>query len=272
MHAQGLGLPLTEARMLLLHVLGRATHDRAWLVTHDGDELPPDVASRFELLLHRRLQGEPMAYLTGHKPFYGLDLTVDARVLDPRDDTETLVDWALDLCPSEPRATPWRLLDLGTGSGAIALALAHERPEAEVTAIDRSPDALAVARSNAQRLNLPLRLVEGNWFAPVSGEHFDLVVSNPPYIRENDPHLQALAHEPHGALVSGADGLADIRQLIDHAPDHLLPGGWLLLEHGWDQAAAVRDLLVSAGFERVQSRQDLAGIERCSGGQRPVTG
>lgn len=268
-YAQGLGLPLSEARMLLLHVLERPTHDRAWLVTHDGDDVPTEAAGRFEQMLHRRLQGEPMAYLTGHKPFYGLDLAVDARVLDPRDDTETLVDWALELCPPEPRATRWRLIDLGTGSGAIALALAQQRPAAKVTAIDRSTDALAVAASNAQRLNLPLRLLEGSWFAPVGGEQFDLIVSNPPYIREDDPHLQALTHEPHGALVSGADGLADIRQLIAQAPDYLVPGGWLLLEHGWDQAVTVRELLASAGFERVQSRQDLAGIERCSGGQRP---
>ena len=257
--------------MLLLHVLERPTHDRAWLVTHDGDDLPADEATRFEQLMSRRLAGEPMAYLTGRKPFYGLDLAVDARVLDPRDDTETLVDWALDICPPEPRETPWRLLDLGTGSGAIALALARQRPAAEVTAIDRSPDALAVASANALRLHLPLRLLEGSWFAPVSGEQFDLIVSNPPYIREDDPHLQALTHEPRAALVSGADGLSDIRLLIAQAPEHLMPGGWLLLEHGWDQAAAVRELLVSAGFEQVQSRQDLAGIERCSGGQRPPT-
>ncbi|WP_423457033.1 peptide chain release factor N(5)-glutamine methyltransferase [Ottowia sp. VDI28] len=266
-HAQTLGLPRAEAGMLLLHVLGRPLHERAWLVAHDSDALPPDISARFETLLSRRMNGEPIAYLTGRKPFYGLDLAVDARVLDPRDDTETLVDWALDLCSPAPRSVPWRLLDLGTGSGAIALALCSQRPAAEVTAIDRSEDALAVAAANARQLNLPLRLLAGNWFAPVQGERFDLIASNPPYIAESDPHLPALIHEPRAALVSGPDGLADIRHLIAHAPAHLLPGGWLLLEHGWDQAGAVRALLAANGFGQVQSRCDLAGIERCSGGR-----
>lgn len=253
--------------MLLLHVLGRALHERAWLVAHDGDPMPPEASVQFGMLVRRRLAGEPVAYLTGHKPFYGLDLAVDARVLDPRDDTETLVDWALALSPPGPRPVPWRLLDLGTGSGAIALALCSQRPAAEVTAIDRSEDALAVAAANARQLALPLRLLTGDWFAPVQGERFHLIVSNPPYIAESDPHLPALVHEPRAALVSGPDGLADLRHLAAHAPAHLLPGGWLLLEHGWDQAEAVRALLAAAGFEHVQSRRDLAGIERCSGGQ-----
>ena len=253
--------------MLLLHTLQRPLHERAWLIAHDGDTLHPDKARRFEELVHRRLAGEPVAYLTGRKPFYGLDLAVDARVLDPRDDTETLVDWALALCPPSPRAEPSRLLDLGTGSGAIALALSSQRPEAQVTAIDRSEDALAVAASNAERLQLPIRLLAGHWFTPIQDEQFDLIVSNPPYIAENDPHLPTLTHEPLSALVSGPDGLADIRQLIMEAPAHLFPGGWLLLEHGWDQAEAVRALLSSRGFEEVQSRRDLAGVERCSGGR-----
>ncbi|MGB3068042.1 MAG: peptide chain release factor N(5)-glutamine methyltransferase [Ottowia sp.] len=266
-HAQTLGLPRTEAGMLLLHVLERPLHERAWLVAHDSDTLPPDLSARFEALLSRRMNGEPIAYLTGCKPFYGLDLAVDARVLDPRDDTETLVDWALDLCSPATRSVPWRLLDLGTGSGAIALALRSQRPSADVTAVDRSEEALAVATANARQLNLPLRLLAGDWFAPVQDERFDLIVSNPPYIAESDPHLPALVHEPRAALVSGPDGLADIRHLIAHAPAHLLPGGWLLLEHGWDQAEAVRALLAAAGFEQVQSKHDLAGIERCSGGR-----
>lgn len=269
LHAEAFGLPRAEARMLLLQTLGRALHERAWLVAHDGDTLPPEASAQFEILVRRRLAGEPVAYLTGHKPFYGLDLAVDARVLDPRDDTETLVDWALAICPPGPRPVPWRLLDLGTGSGAIALALCSQRPAAEVTAIDHSEDALAVATANARQLSLPLRLLAGDWFAPVQGERFDLIVSNPPYIAESDPHLPSLVHEPRDALVSGPDGLTDIRHLIAHAPAHLRPGGWLLLEHGWDQAEAVRALLVAAGFEHVQSRRDLAGIERCSGGTLP---
>ena len=257
------GLPRLEAQMLLLHTLGRPAHDRAWLLAHDADPLPPDAAARVQALAARRLAGEPVAYLTGEKHFHGLRLHVDARVLDPRDDTETLVDWALDLLPA---GAPCRVLDLGTGSGAIALAIAHQRPHARVTAVDASADALAVARGNAARLRLALDLRHCDWWAPVAGERFDLVASNPPYIAEGDAHLPALAHEPRQALVSGADGLDDIRRIVAAAPAHLAPGGWLLLEHGWDQAAAVRGLLAAAGFTQVQSRRDLGGVERCSGG------
>ncbi|MDO5289713.1 MAG: peptide chain release factor N(5)-glutamine methyltransferase [Pseudomonadota bacterium] len=260
------GLPRLEAQMLLLHVLGQPTHARAWLLAHDDRPLPADTAPRLHALAARRLAGEPLAYLTGEKAFHGLTLHVDARVLDPRDDTETLVDWALALLPAE---APARVLDLGTGSGAIALALAHQRPQAQVTAVDASADALAVARANAQRLGLRLHLCQGDWFAPLRGQVFSLIVSNPPYIAEDDAHLPALAHEPRAALVSGADGLHDIRRIVADAPAHLAPGGWLLLEHGWDQAAAVRALLHAAGFAQVQSRRDLAGIERCTGGQAP---
>ena len=250
--------------MLLLHVLGRATHDRAWLIAHDGDALPPGAAARFDALCARRLHGEPVAYLTGTKAFHGLTLQVDARVLDPRDDTETLVDWALDVLPTE---RPARVLDLGTGSGAIALALAAARTHASVWAVDASADALAVAQANGQRLGLAVNWRHGHWLAPVAGQRFDLIVSNPPYIAEDDPHLAALAHEPRAALASGPDGLRDLRAIIAAARAHLAPGGWLLLEHGHDQAAAVRALLRAAGLGHVQSRRDLAGIERCSGGQ-----
>ena len=257
------GLPRLEAQMLLLHALGQPPQARAWLLAHDDDALPADAATRLHALATRRLAGEPMAYLTGEKHFHGLRLRVDARVLDPRDDTETLVDWALALLPAD---APRRVLDLGTGSGAIALAIAHARPQARVTAVDASADALTVARANAGRLGLAVTLHHGDWLAPVAGEVFDLIVSNPPYIAEGDAHLPALAHEPRSALVSGADGLDDLRRIVATAPAHLAPGGWLLLEHGWDQAAAVRALLTDAGFTQVQSRRDLAGIERCSGG------
>jgi len=257
------GLPRLEAQMLLLHALGQPPQARAWLLAHDDAALPADAATRLHALATRRLAGEPMAYLTGEKHFHGLRLQVDARVLDPRDDTETLVDWALALLPAD---APRRVLDLGTGSGAIALAIAHARPQARVTAVDASADALTVARANAGRLGLAVTLHHGDWLAPVAGEVFDLIVSNPPYIAEGDAHLPALAHEPRAALVSGADGLDDLRRIVATAPAHLAPGGWLLLEHGWDQAAAVRALLADAGFAQVQSRRDLAGIERCSGG------
>ncbi len=258
------GLARIDAQMLLLHTLGRATGDRAWLITHDTDTLDPAVQERFEALYQRRLAGEPVAYLTGTKAFYGLELQVDARVLDPRPDTETLVDWALEVLDGHPAP---RLLDLGTGSGAIALALQHQRPDASVLAVDASEDALAVARANATRLGLAVQFRHGQWMEGLEGV-FDAIVSNPPYIPAADPHLAALTHEPLQALASGADGLEDIRAIVAQAPTHLKPGGWLLLEHGWDQAPAVCTLLHSAGLEQVQGRKDLAGIVRCSGGRR----
>jgi release factor glutamine methyltransferase len=192
-----------------------------------------------------------------------LDLQVDARVLCPRADTETLVDWALALVP--PNA---RVIDLGTGSGAIALALKNARPHWQVQAVDASEQALAVASSNAATLQLEVSFWPSHWFSQVQGL-FNLVVSNPPYIAQGDPHLPALHAEPLQALVSGADGLKDIRQIISQAPSCLTAGGWLLLEHGFDQAPAVQDLLIQAGFAQVQSRKDLAGLERCTGGQWP---
>ena len=260
------GLTRIDAQMLLLHVLGRASHDRAWLITHDTDTLPPATAAQFEALCQRRRAGAPVAYLTGRKAFYGLELQVDERVLDPRPDTETLVDWALETIAPLPAP---RLLDLGTGSGAIALALQHQRQGAQVLAVDASQDALAVAQANATRLGLAVRFQHGHWLQGVEGL-FDVIVSNPPYIAAQDPHLAALTHEPLQALASGADGLEDIRAIVAQAPAHLPPGGWLLLEHGWDQAERVRALLAAAGFGQVQSRTDLAGIARCSGGQWPT--
>lgn len=264
--AQAMGLERMDAQLLHLFALGREPYDRAWLVAHDTDELDCEVLQRLEALLARRAAGEPLAYITGTKAFFGLSLQVDARVLDPRADTETLVEWALELLP---QGTPARVLDLGTGSGAIALALQHARPCVQVEAVDASADALAVAQDNACRLNLPVQFSLSHWMDAVTGP-FALIVSNPPYVAEGDPHLAALKHEPLQALTSGPDGLDDILQIIAQAPTHLAPGGWLLLEHGWDQATAVQALLRRAGWEQVQSRRDLAGIERCTGGRMPA--
>ena len=261
--AQTLGLERLDAQLLHLLALGRPLHDRAWLLAHDTDVLRPEVLARLEPLLQRRLAGEPLAYITGSKEFFGLPLRVDARVLDPRPDTETLVEWALEHMPADADCS---VLDLGTGSGAIALALQHQRPRAHVSAVDASPDALAVAQANAQRLQLPVRCIQSHWLRDVEGR-FDLIVSNPPYIRADDPHLAALRHEPLQALASGGDGLEDIRTIMKQAPAYLKAGGWLLFEHGWDQAAAVRELFTRAGWRQVQSRHDLAGIERCTGAQ-----
>ena len=263
--AQAQGLERIDAQWLLLHVLGQPDAGRAWLIAHGDDALSSAQSELLFALCARRVAGEPVAYLTGHKGFYGLDLQVDARVLDPRPDTETLVDWALERLAGHPAP---RVLDLGTGSGAIALALAHARPDATVLAVDASADALAVARANGERLRLPVQFAQSDWFSAVPGT-FDLIVSNPPYIAERDPHLPALRHEPLAALVAGADGLRDLRAIAAAAPTHLVPGGWLLLEHGWDQAEAVQTLLRTQGFEEVQTRNDLAGIGRCSGARRP---
>ena len=276
---QAQGLDRLEAQLLLLHVLGHAKHQRGWLLAHDTDLLTQVPAARLQTLALRRLNGEPMAYLTGHQAFFDLDLQVDARVLVPRPDTETLVDWALALL--NPAASTLstgnrvqHLLDLGTGSGAIALALKANLPSLQVHAIDLSADALAVAQANAQSLQLEVTFSQGAWFEGLGNTqcHFDCIVSNPPYIAALDPHLDALTHEPLQALSSGPDGLDDLRHIITHAPRFLKPGGHLLLEHGYDQAPAVRKLLALAGFSHVCSRRDLADIERCSGGQLLPTG
>ncbi len=263
------GLDRLDAQMLLLQALGRPPHDRAWLIAHDSDPLPAEAAARWQALLQRRQAGEPVAYLLGEKEFGGLNLQVDARVLVPRPDTEVLVEWALDALPPPGGAQSSRLLDLGTGSGAIALTIASRRPDVQVTATDASADALAVAQANAQRLCLPVRFARGAWLAAVPGERFHAIASNPPYIAEGDPHLDALTHEPLSALTAGADGLDDIRQIVVQAPGALHPGGWLLLEHGHDQAPQVQQLLQAAGFTEVSTRSDLGGNPRCTGGRWP---
>lgn len=262
--AQTLGLDRLDAQLLLLHALAKSNAERAWLLAHDADELPETVADVFRSVSLRRAAGEPLAYIVGYKEFFALRFSVDARVLVPRPDTETLVQWALDILKNV--ASP-AVLDLGTGSGAVAIAVAHSLA-CKVTATDFSEDALAIASQNARQLGVDVQFVHSYWFEKVSG-HYHVIASNPPYIARADPHLAALAHEPLSALAAGNDGLSDIRQIVQRAPRHLLSGGWLLLEHGYEQASAVCELLSQRGFRQVQSRIDLAGIARCSGGQWP---
>ena len=262
--------------------------NRAYLLTHPEQQLDAEQQARYTALLERRLRGEPIAYLLGEREFYGLTFRVTPATLIPRADTELLVELALQRIP-QPLAPPglpnpsqpplvrggvsehaYRVLDLGTGSGAIALSIAHARPDVEVTAVDASQEALGVARENAQRLNIGnARLLRSDWFSALAGERFDMIVSNPPYIAEGDAHLAQgdLRFEPCDALASGADGLDDIRRIVADAKEHLDAGGWLLFEHGYDQAERVRELLGAAGYTKVFSARDLAGIERVSGGR-----
>ena len=260
------GLTRLDAQMLLLHACQLPIHDRAWLLAHGDEVLSFETQARYLDFLQRRARLEPLAYITGVKEFFGLQLHIDQRVLDPRPETETLVEWALTCVADTSKP---RIADLGTGSGAIALAIKHSRPDALVTAVDASADAIAVATANALRLGLEIATYVGNWCAPLSYQSFDLIVSNPPYVAEGDAHLAQLTHEPISALVAGKDGLSDLRQIVTQATHHLKPGAWLLLEHGFDQAQAMQDILANQGFVSVQSRPDLAGILRCTGGQWP---
>lgn len=272
-HARSKGIADADAQILLLHGLGRPRHDRAWLRAHGEATVGKAEYQQFCARLDQRLDGVPVAYLTGSREFYGLELGVGPGVLDPRADTETLVDWALECLPPDQ---PARVLDLGTGSGAVILAIKSQRPHVVAIATDRSTAALEMARANGWRhaLSVDWRLArvddtngEVDWFAPIRAlPAFDLVVSNPPYLSNHDPHLPSLRHEPRSALVAGADGLSDLHAIVAGARRHLLPGGMLLLEHGHDQAAPVHDLLAAHGYARIAARRDLAGIVRCTGG------
>ena len=258
------GLPLEplENRILLCHALNLT---RVGLITNSERVLSEDEAARLAALVRRRQQGEPIAYIVGQREFFGLPFQVTPAVLIPRPDTELIVELVLERLA--PRA---RLLDMGTGSGAIAVAVAHTRPDALVSALDVSEDALAVARANAAANGVQVRFLRSDWFTALGDEVFDLIASNPPYIAARDEHLAQgdLRFEPSGALTDFADGLSALRTIVSSAPAHLVADGWLLLEHGYDQAAAVRGLLTDAGYAEVQSWRDLGGIERVSGGRR----
>jgi release factor glutamine methyltransferase len=258
------GLVPLDANVLLAHVLGR---DRSWLITHRDDALETPRADEFFALARRRRDGEPVAYLTGMREFFGLPLSVSPDVLVPRPETETLVELALEWLPADTKA---RVLDLGTGSGAIALAIAHERPRVRVVATDASAHALAIARGNAQRLSLGnVEFVQADWYDAIGDRTFDVILSNPPYVAPGDPHLRqdGLQFEPSQALVAGDGGLAALREIIAGARAHLVTGGRVAVEHGFDQSNAVQAMLQENGFVDLVVRRDLAGIARVAGGR-----
>jgi len=258
-----LPLDALENRILLCHAL---TLSRVGLITQSERTLTEEEATRLAALVQRRLDGEPIAYIVGEREFFGLPFKVSPAVLIPRPDTELIVELALERLPRHGR-----LLDMGTGSGAIAVACAHSRRDAAVSALDLSEDALEIARANAAANGVEVRFLRSDWFGALQEERFALIASNPPYIDANDAHLSQgdLRFEPPGALTDHADGLSALRTIIEGAPAHLEAEGWLLLEHGYDQAEAVRALLSARGFLDVQSWRDLPGIERVSGGRLP---
>jgi release factor glutamine methyltransferase len=256
--ARTLGVARLDALLLLAHHLKRP---RVWLMTHDEAQIDAAPAAAYAADLARRAGGEPLAYLVGEREFHGLALRVTPAVLVPRPETEVLVDWALELLAGRAAT----VVDLGTGSGAISLAVRQRCPAATITATDASSAALAVAADNARRLDLAIEFLAGDWWQAVAGRHFDLALSNPPYVAGDDPHLAALGHEPRSALTPEGDGLAALRCIVADAPRHLNPGAWLLLEHGYDQAAAVQQLLGERGFDAPVTRLDLAGQPRCTG-------
>lgn len=252
-----------DAQVLLGFALGVT---RPWVTAHPNQVADADAAGRFQSLLALRVSGQPVAYLVGTKEFYGLPLRVTPDVLIPRPETEELVEAVLErLPPGEART----VLDLGTGSGCIAIAIARQRPAAQVTAVDSSIPALALARENAAALDVEVEFLQSNWFAALGERRFDLIVANPPYVAVDDPHLRQgdLRFEPRPALAAGADGLAELRRIVAAAPEYLCPSGWLLLEHGYDQAEACRDLLHKTGFGGLVFRTDIAGLPRIAGGR-----
>lgn len=252
--------PQLDAQVLLAHLLDK---ERSWLYAWSDAELTDEQQAAYEALIQRRASGEPVAHITGRREFWGLDLTVSPDTLIPRPDTELLVEAALELGAAEQSID---VLDLGTGSGAIAIALATERPHWLITATDLSESALSVARTNAEQLGLTqVEFLTGHWFDAIEADrHFDLILSNPPYIPQQDPHLRQgdVRFEPRSALAAGSDGLDDLRLLAAQAPTYLKPGGWLFLEHGYDQGTQVRQLFEQAGYRRIQTRRDLAGRDR----------
>jgi release factor glutamine methyltransferase len=253
-----------EAQLLLQHVLNV---NHAWLIAHENDALQPNIHAAYMALLNRRLNGEPIAYILGYREFYGLKLKVTPATLIPRPDTETLVEAALAKIPQDKNS---QVLDLGTGTGAIALAIAKHRPQAFVYAVDASQATLGVAIENAKNLEIDnVKFILSDWFSALKNEKLDVIVSNPPYIEANDIHLTQgdLRFEPLIALASGQDGLDDIRKIIQTAPQHLNPHGWLMLEHGYNQAECVAALLKQAGFHEISHELDLAGIQRVTLGR-----
>lgn len=255
-----------DVELLLAAAIGKP---RSFLHTWPERIVSSEAALKFASYLQRRQTGEPVAYILGQQGFWKLDLEVAPHTLIPRPETEMLVEAALELVPG---FAPMQVLDLGTGTGAIALALASERPAWSVTAVDRVLEAVALAERNRQRLQLGnAKVLSSHWFSALEGKRFDLIISNPPYIASEDPHLTAgdVRFEPNSALVAGTDGLDDLRLIVDQAPAHLNAGGWLLLEHGYDQGGAVRDLLSGHGFEKIQTRRDLGEHERITFGRLP---
>lgn len=267
--AEILQLEVSEARLEAQLLLQTAANvDRAWLIAHAQDAIDPTVQQTLQALLTRRLQGEPVAYILGHREFYGLNLSVTPDTLIPRPDTETLVETALSRLPAGCKKS---VLDLGTGTGAIALAIAAHRPELRVTAVDASAKALKIARQNALTLDISnATFLQSDWFSALQDQQFDLIVSNPPYIAEQDAHLAQLKFEPISALTSGPDGLDDIRRIIADCLIHLKPQAWLMLEHGYDQAEAVQDLMAEIGLIDIQTLQDLGGNDRVTLGKNPL--
>ena len=269
-----------ESQLLLQHAL---KVNRAWLIAHENDDVAIDIQHEFNTLIQRRIGGEPIAYILGNREFYGLNLAVTPATLIPRPDTETLVEAALAKIPAHETAKTLdsdlcrndelSILDLGTGSGAIALAIAKHRPHSDVVGVDASPSTLEVAKKNASALQIPnVQFLPSNWFSALEGERFNVIVSNPPYIEEADIHLKQgdLRFEPLSALASGADGLDDIRRIIDDCLIHLKPQGWLMFEHGYNQAESVRELMAQAGLVNIETFHDLGGNDRVTIGKNPL--